>query len=85
MSDEDRKYELSRWLDWIDSQDVLIKMHISQRTLQTWKTNDLLPFSNINGKFYYKKSDILRLLESNYSEIRKDKEKDRKDEEGTNE
>jgi DNA-binding transcriptional MerR regulator len=85
MSDEDRKYELSRWLDWIDSQDVLIKMHIYQRTLQTWRTNGLLPFSNINGKFYYKKSDILRLLESNYSEIRKDKEKDRKDEEGANE
>jgi hypothetical protein len=54
MSDEDRKYELSRWLDWIDSQDVLIKMHISQRTLQTWRTNGLLPFSNINGKFYPK-------------------------------
>ena len=53
---------------WIDGQDVMHTMHISKRTLQTLRDNGTLPYSRINGKFYYKVADIEKLLESNYSQ-----------------
>jgi len=52
---------------WIDGQDVLLALNISQRTLQTLRDSGTLPFSKLNGKFYYKVSDLEALLESNYS------------------
>ena len=51
---------------WVDGQVVMQTMHISKRTLQTLRDNGTLPFSRINGKFYYKVSDIENLLETNY-------------------
>ena len=53
--------------EWIDGQDVMQTLHISKRTLQSLRDNGVLPYSRINGKFYYKVSDIEALLESNYS------------------
>ena len=53
---------------WIDGQDVMQSLHISKRSLQTLRDNNVLPFSRINGKFYYKVSDIENLLQSNYSQ-----------------
>ena len=52
---------------WIDGQDVLMALNISQRTLQSLRDNGTLRFSRINGKFYYKISDLEVLLENNYS------------------
>jgi len=52
---------------WIDGQDVMIALNISQRTLQTLRDNGILPFSRINGKFYYKVADLEELLDKNYS------------------
>ncbi|MCX7547765.1 helix-turn-helix domain-containing protein [Xanthomarina sp. F1114] len=51
---------------WIDNQDVLQLLHISKRTLQTFRSNGTLPYSKVQGKFYYKVSDIEELLQSNY-------------------
>jgi predicted DNA-binding transcriptional regulator AlpA len=48
---------------WMDKQEVLELLHISESTLQKWRKNGLLPFSRILGKIYYKESDILQLLE----------------------
>lgn len=58
---------------WLDAQEVMQALHISTRTLQTLRDNETLPFSRINGKFYYKLSDIEQLLESNYSPFKSDK------------
>ncbi len=52
---------------WIDSQDVMQALHISKRTLQSLRDAGTLPYSRLNGKFYYKVSDIKNLLESNYT------------------
>jgi hypothetical protein len=57
---------------WIDNQDVLQTLHISKRTLQTYRDNGVLPYSKIQGKFYYKVSDVEELLESNYHKLNKD-------------
>ncbi|MBF8151456.1 helix-turn-helix domain-containing protein [Winogradskyella sp. F6397] len=51
---------------WIDNQDVLQTLHISKRTLQTFRTNGILSYSKIKGKFYYKVADIEQLLQDNY-------------------
>ena len=51
---------------WIDNQDVLQTLHISKRTLQTFRTNGILPYSKIKGKFYYKVADLEQLLQDNY-------------------
>jgi DNA-binding transcriptional MerR regulator len=51
---------------WIDNQDVMQTLHISKRTLQTFRDNGTLPFSKIQGKFYYKVADIEKLLQDNY-------------------
>ncbi len=53
---------------WIDGQEVMHTMHISKRTLQSLRDNGTLPYSRINGKFYYKVAEIENLLESNYSQ-----------------
>ena len=52
---------------WIDGQDVMLALKVSKRTLQTMRDTGILPYSRINGKFYYKVEDLEKLLESNYS------------------
>ena len=52
--------------EWIDGQVVMQTLHISKRTLQSLRDSGVLPFSRINGKFYYKVSDIEMMLDSNY-------------------
>ena len=52
---------------WIDGQDVMLALKISKRTLQSLRDTGILPYSRINGKFYYKVADLEKLLESNYS------------------
>jgi len=58
---------LDEWVDWIDSQDVMLKLHISVRTLQYWRTEGLLPYSRIRGKIYYRKTDIISILNKHYN------------------
>ena len=50
---------------WLDKQDLLTRMHISPRTLQTWRSEGILPFVRIRKKIYYRESD-LRALFSNH-------------------
>ena len=52
---------------WVDGQVVMQTLHISKRNLQGLRDAGTLPYSRINGKFYYKVSDIEQLLEKNYT------------------
>ncbi len=52
--------------DWIDGQEVMQKLHISPRTLQTLRTNGTIPYTRIGHKLYYLKQDIERILRNNY-------------------
>lgn len=56
--------------DWLDNQDVMQLLHISPRTLQTLRTNGILPYSRIGNKLYYRKQDIERILNDNYTMIK---------------
>jgi len=56
--------------DWLDTTDVMNLLHISSRTLQTLRTNGTLPYSKLGGKVFFKKTDILTVLEDNYQMYR---------------
>ena len=49
---------------WLDNQEVCLMMNITKRTLQTYKDKGLLPYSRLNRKNYYKRSDVQALLEA---------------------
>ena len=53
--------------DWLDNQDVMQALHVSPRTLQTLRSNGLLPFSRIGNKLYYRRQDIVKILSDNYT------------------
>ncbi len=65
-----KKTSLDEWPDWIDSYDVTTKMRISPRTLQRWRISGMIPYSRVNGKCYYRKSDIIDLLNKNINNKR---------------
>ena len=48
---------------WLDNQDVCLILNISKRTLQTYRDNGMLPYSQINHKIYYKPNDIKLLTQ----------------------
>lgn len=49
----------------LDQQGVLELLKISPRTLVTYRQSGKIPFTRIGGKIYYKKQEILELLEKN--------------------
>ena len=51
---------------WLDIQEACFLLRISKRTLQSYRDNGMLPFSQINGKIYFKAKDIDNHLEKNY-------------------
>lgn len=48
--------------EWLDNQDVCTILNISSRTLQTLRSNGTLSYSQIDRKTYYRKQDVMRLL-----------------------
>lgn len=50
---------------WLDKQEILQRMHISDRTLQSWRSKKLLRHSKIGGKIYYSETDLQLLLKRN--------------------
>ena len=51
----------------MDKQDILQTLHVSDRTLYTWRVTGKLPYIKINGKFYYTKPDVHRMLDRHRS------------------
>ena len=50
--------------EWLDNQDVCQLLHISTRTLQSYRDNGTLAYSQIGYKCYYKKIDVEKLVET---------------------
>lgn len=50
--------------EWLDNQDVCNILNVSKRTLQTYRDNGRLPFTQIDRKMYYKPTDVESLLNS---------------------
>lgn len=52
---------------WMDNQEVCIMLNINKRTLQNYKNKGVLPFSKLNRKNYFKRSDVQALLDAGQS------------------
>ena len=49
---------------WMDNQDVCMILNISKRSLQTYRDNGTLPYTQIGHKMYYKPEDVKQALSS---------------------
>ena len=47
---------------WLNSQDVCSILRISPRSLQTLRTKGRLSYSQIGGKIYYNKDEVIKLI-----------------------
>jgi excisionase family DNA binding protein len=52
---------------WLDIQETCTLLKISKRTLQSYRDNGILPFSQIGGKIYFRAQDIEEHLRSHYN------------------
>jgi len=52
--------------NWMNGEQVMKKLGVSRRTLQTYRDNRILPYSAVGGKFYYRIRDIEDLMMKNY-------------------
>ncbi len=48
---------------WLDNQDVCEILGICKRTLQTYRDNGKLPYSQIGYKIYYRPEDVEQLIQ----------------------
>jgi len=48
--------------EWLDNQDVCQLLNISPRTLQTFRDNGTLAYTQISHKTYYKPTDVEKIL-----------------------
>lgn len=48
---------------WYDNQEFLQIMNISKRTAAYWRTENVIAYSQVGNKIYYRLSDIMDLLE----------------------
>lgn len=51
---------------WLDNQDACQLLHVSKRTLQSYRDLGVLPFSQIGSKIYYRAADIEEHLKNHY-------------------
>ena len=51
---------------WLDNQELMQLLKISRRTAQTYRDTNLISFSIIGNKIYYKASDVEDLLNRFY-------------------
>jgi len=52
---------------WLSVKEACLALKVSTRTLQAYRDNDILPYSKIGSKVYFKSSDINKLLEKHYT------------------
>jgi len=60
---------------YLTGEDVCNILHITARTLQDYRTQRLVPFISLPGKTLYRQSDIERMLNENYVQMKKRNEK----------
>jgi hypothetical protein len=48
--------------EWLDNEDVCLRLNISKRTLQTLRDNGTLAYTQISHKAYYKPEDVEKVL-----------------------
>ena len=65
----DAKYPLTE--KWLDNQEVMQLLNVSKRTLQMYRDESLIAFSQIGNKMYYKTTDVEQFFKDNYNDAKK--------------
>lgn len=52
--------------EWVNKDQVMAILKISTRTLESLKSKGILPYTKIQGMFYFRTMDIENLLKENY-------------------
>ncbi|PLX08541.1 MAG: DNA-binding protein [Marinilabiliales bacterium] len=52
---------------FLDNQEFIQIMNISKRTAQEWRSQNIIGYSQVGKKFYYRLSDIIDLLKKFYN------------------
>ena len=55
---------------WLDNQEVILLLKVSKRTLQSYRDESKIPFSQIGNKLYYRASDVDKFLKKSYRKAR---------------
>lgn len=61
----ERLMKQKNWLDGeqiLDNQDLCLLLKVTKRTLQRYRMKGILPYFNINGRNYYRASDVHKLI-----------------------
>ena len=55
---------------WYDNYEVMKMFHISQRTLQTLRSNGKLPFAKLGNKCFYREQDLQQMMMESFRDSR---------------
>jgi len=61
----ERVMKQKNWLDGeqiLDNQDLCLLLKVTKRTLQRYRMKGILPYFNIDGRNYYRASDVHKLI-----------------------
>ncbi|MBF0650098.1 helix-turn-helix domain-containing protein [Dysgonomonas sp. GY75] len=54
---------------YLTDKELSVKLKVSRRTLQEYRTDGIIPYIRIGGKILYRESDIISLLEEFYVKV----------------
>jgi hypothetical protein len=55
----------------LDNSDILKLFKIAPKTASNWREEQILPYSQIKGKIYYKLSDMYKVIDKHYNPSKK--------------
>lgn len=65
----ERMMKQKNWLDGeqiLDNQDLCLLLNVTKRTLQRYRMKGILPYFNIDGRNYYRASDVHKLIREKF-------------------
>lgn len=54
----------------LDNQDLIGMLKVSHRTLQRYRTNGKLPYCNMNGKSFYRLTDVTKFIDDQFMGVK---------------
>ncbi len=60
---------------WLDNQEMCLLLKVTPRTLQNYRDQKLIPYTQLGGKIFYRQSDVFKVLEENLSIAQHTKDK----------
>ncbi len=54
--------------NWLNNEDLCKLLKISRRTLQDYRNEGKISFSQINAKIYYKMADVQEMMSKHYNQ-----------------